>query len=65
MTDDLGRVNPVSRQFLDRGGRGERYQGRHARKHHSEQDGAEPEIKSEGTEDAEVPTVGTLMDVRV
>jgi hypothetical protein len=65
MTDDFGRVNPVSQHLLDRGGRGERYQGRNARKHHSEQDDTEPEIEFEETEGSEVPTAGTLVDVRI
>ena len=33
MADNLGRVNPVLRHFLDRGGREEPYQGRHSKKH--------------------------------
>jgi hypothetical protein len=65
MTDDFGRVNPVSQHLLDRGGRGERYQGRHAKKHHSEHGNVEPEVESEATEAAEVPTAGTFLDVRI
>lgn len=33
MAENLGRVNPVSRHFLDRGAREEPYSGRHSRKH--------------------------------
>ncbi len=44
MADNLGRVNPVSRHFLDRGGREEPYQGRHPKKHPGpHQDGPDPD----------------------
>ncbi len=33
MADNLGRVNPVLRHFIDRGGREEPYQGRNSKKH--------------------------------
>ncbi len=38
MADNLGRVNPVSRHFLHRGGREEPYQGRHSKKHPEHRD---------------------------
>ncbi len=40
MTDDFGRVNPVTPQFLERDVHEKTYSGRHPRKHQSQdQDG--------------------------
>jgi hypothetical protein len=48
MADNLGRINPISQHFLNRGVREEAYQGRHSRKH----PGAQQESAREEPEDA-------------
>jgi len=57
MADDLGRVNPVSPHFLNRGAREGPYQGRHAKKHHGHEapclePDAEPVVKEQAKESA-------------
>jgi hypothetical protein len=49
MADNLGRINPVSQHFLNRGVREEPYQGRHSKKH----TGAGQESVQEEREDAD------------
>ena len=53
MAENLGRVNPVLRHFLDRGGREEPYHGRHPKRHpgpRENSDGADPDrLPEDGT----------------
>ncbi len=49
MTDDFGRINPVSPQFLERDVHEKTYSGRHSKKHQSQDDDS-PAAETESVE---------------
>ncbi|MBZ5495453.1 MAG: hypothetical protein LAP85_03550 [Acidobacteriia bacterium] len=67
MADDFGRVNPVSRHFLDRGAREEPYQGRHSKKHQGHVGDSADVVADEVAEEsaADAPAAGNHIDLRI
>ena len=66
MADDFGRVNPVSQHFLARGAKEEPYQGRHSRKHQSEDPrGSDDEMDAQAGQEVEAPPPGNHIDLRI
>ncbi len=66
MTDDFGRVNPVSPQFLERDVHEKAYSGRHARKHQSQEENS-PATETESVEQeaVSVSPVQSHIDLRI
>ena len=66
MADDLGRVNPVSPHFLDRGAKEGPYQGRHAKKQHGHEAGcSEPDAEMVVEEQAADSAPQSHIDLRI
>jgi len=66
MADNLGRVNPVSPRFLDRGMREEPYQGRHPKKQHGQHQGGSGEDLDDSADDGSgKPAAKNHIDLRI